>query len=71
MVFDGRYKLVRGFDPAEVYPARLISRGSKEVPPRLFDLDADPVENSDIAGNAPDVVARLSSLLAPARGGLS
>ena len=70
MVFDGRYKLVRGFDAAEVRAARLISGGSKEVPPMLFDLEADPMENSDIAGNAPDVVARLSGLLAPTRGGL-
>jgi arylsulfatase len=50
LVGDGRYKLVRGFGPAEKGPL-------------LFDLNADPLENVDIAAKAPDVVARLAKLL--------
>lgn len=44
MAYDGRYKLVRG-------PGDAV---------RLFDLDADPWETRDVAGEAPAQVERLS-----------
>ncbi len=47
LIRDERYKLV-------------LAAG---VPPRLFDLVADPWEDRDIAGAAPAVVARLRGLL--------
>jgi len=53
VVFDGRYKLIRGFPTS----------------PLLFDLDANPLENSNIAGQAPNIVARLSRLLEPGTDG--
>jgi arylsulfatase A-like enzyme len=66
MVYDGRYKLIRGFDPAETRPARLAAgAGSRDVPPLLFDLHSDPLENRDIAGQAPEVMARISKLFSP------
>ena len=49
-VRDNQYKLVRGF-------------GVTDAPPMLFDLLADPLENRNIAANAPDVVKRLSQAL--------
>lgn len=68
LVCDGRYKLIRGFDPQSgilgskeirIQPAR------PDVPPLLFDLETDPLENIDIAARAPGIVARLSKLLPP------
>lgn len=47
MVFDGRYKLVRGL-PEE---------------PTLFDLETDPDEAVNVAAKHPDVVARLQAIL--------
>lgn len=60
LAFDGRYKLVRGFDPR--------GRGKKDAakgqtPQLLFDLKNDPHENENIAEQKPDVVERLSSIL--------
>lgn len=47
MVFDGRYKLVE----------------KQGDPPKLFDLQTDPDEVHDIAGEHPSLVASLSSRL--------
>lgn len=47
MAWDGRYKLIRGFDAGAL----------------LFDLDQDPLENANVAGQAPEVLERLSGLL--------
>lgn len=47
LVYDGRYKLIRGYG---------------ETPTLLFDLESDPLENRDIAAQAPREVARLSKL---------
>jgi len=60
LVTDGRYKLIRGFDPA--------AKGKKvktplRAPEILFDLQEDPAESRDIAAQAPDHAARLSRLL--------
>ncbi len=48
-VFDGRYKLVRGFE------------GSEDT--LLFDLKEDPLENRNIAAEHKDTVERLSRLI--------
>lgn len=47
LVFDGRFKLIRGFDGKTL----------------LFDLQEDPSENRNLAEALPDVVARLGSVL--------
>ncbi|MDH7601076.1 MAG: sulfatase-like hydrolase/transferase [Armatimonadota bacterium] len=54
LVFDGRYKLVRG------YPERddLL----------LFDLEADPEENRNLAATHKDTVERLSVVIGPREG---
>ncbi len=54
LVFDGRYKLISGYAPrrAEAAPATM-----------LFDLDADPWEDRDIAAEAPGVVRALTAQL--------
>ncbi|MGC8861305.1 MAG: sulfatase family protein [Armatimonadota bacterium] len=49
MIFDGRYKLVRGYEEQEELS--------------LFDLEADPLETKNIAANHKDIVERLSNLL--------
>lgn len=64
MVFDGRYKLIRGFDPERRKRLSTEDRRSAEnLPPLLFDLHQDPLENANIAARAPAEVARLSRLL--------
>jgi choline-sulfatase len=68
LVSDGRYKLIRGFDrDAGVLGSRVmrIQPPKTDIPPLLFDLQSDPLENSDIASKAPDIVARLSKLMPP------
>ena len=57
MVFDGRYKLVRGTGPQTTFSRAFGPE------PLLFDLDDDPWEDRDVAGSIPKVVARLSELL--------
>lgn len=47
MVWDGRYKLIRGFEPE----------------PMLFDLERDPYENNNIAASETGVFERLSKSL--------
>ncbi len=54
LAFDGRYKLIIGFETAP------------DSPPRLYDLEADPLENTDIAAKEPGTVKRLSALIAGA-----
>lgn len=51
LAFDGRYKLITGFGE------------SPGAPPLLFDLDADPAENRNIAAESPAIVRRLESLI--------
>ncbi|MBS1826492.1 MAG: sulfatase-like hydrolase/transferase [Acidobacteria bacterium] len=60
MVFDGRYKLIRGFEPEP--PPK--GRPRTEPRPILFDLKLDSSETSNIAREAPHQVERLSRLLA-------
>ena len=65
MVYDGRYKLIRGFDP-EASSQDLHQAGSaaKAGAPLLFDLRDDPAENVNSAAKASQHVDRLSRYLA-------
>jgi arylsulfatase A-like enzyme len=47
-VWDGRFKLVRGFGRRHCH---------------LFDHAADPFENTDVSAGHPDVVERMRKLL--------
>jgi arylsulfatase A-like enzyme len=64
MVYDGRYKLIRGFNP-EASSRDLHEAGSaaKAVAPLLFDLRDDPAENVNIASKRGQHVDRLSRFL--------
>jgi arylsulfatase len=66
MAFDGRYKLIQGFDPQ----ARLSGEGkpldppgSEKPAPLLFDLEADPLENHNILTKATGPARRLMEVL--------
>lgn len=61
LVYDGKHKLIRGFDPRA---PRNQSAPDGSVPDLLFDLQADPIENTDLASAKQDVVERLRKLLA-------
>jgi arylsulfatase A-like enzyme len=68
LVSDGRYKLIRGYDPDAgiigTHDVRVVQPRT-DIPPLLFNLESDPLENNNIASKAPDAVARLSKLLPP------
>jgi arylsulfatase A-like enzyme len=71
MAFDGRYKLVRGYDPAlrrggdQWEPMRVpvdeAARWQRERPPLLLDSWGD--ERLDVSAEHPDVMARLDAAL--------
>jgi len=68
LVFDGRYKLIRGFRPdagagaGKAKAAR--AEGNRETPPDiLFDLTADPLEDTNVASRQPDVVRKMRGQL--------
>ena len=63
MAFDGRYKLIRGFDPAR----RKAAESTADVPALLYDLTEDPLENTTVAARYPRHVERLSRWLESAR----
>ncbi len=60
MISDGRYKLIRGFDPEDTGKR---PRNGPEPKPILFDLKLDPEEISNSAKEYPDQVQRLTLLL--------
>ena len=64
MVYDGRYKLIRGFYP-EAHSSELHegSATAKPDPPILFDLKGDPGENVYMVAKASRHVDRLSRFL--------
>jgi len=75
MVFDGRYKLVRGYDPDRRHGADYEPRGVEPAEvtrllsgrdPVLYDVDAGEGEN--VAPAHPEVVDRLTDRLAAVRG---
>lgn len=57
MVYDGRFKLITGYDPAHNVRETIATE------PLLFDLQSDPLENRNIAKQAPEVVQRLMPLM--------
>ena len=58
MVWDGRYKLITGFDPD------VRRQGdAKNKRTLLFDLHNDPLENNNLASREPELVSRLSACL--------
>lgn len=67
MVFDGRYKLIRGYQPGDRSwalgwdPRRFIEPANG--PLLLFDLEADPLENVNLIGKAGDRARKLSGFL--------
>ena len=71
MVFDGRYKLVRGYDPKKRtggddfepmhMPADETARLQQERPQFLFDLERN--EKDDVAAENPQVLTRLNAAL--------
>lgn len=58
LVSDGRYKLIRGFDPKLRSPGGSVPNGAT-APLILFDLKDDPHEEKNIAEAEPQVVERL------------
>jgi arylsulfatase A-like enzyme len=59
MVYDGRWKLVRGSGPETTFSRAFGPE------PQLFDLEEDPWEDRNLAASLPDVVKRLTDLLPP------
>lgn len=70
LAYDGRFKLIHGFDPAPPEPGaggeveiRPKSAPGTDLPLVLFDLEKDPDERTNAADRHPDIVARLERLL--------
>ena len=67
MVFDGRYKLIRGYNPKgrrwmhQWDPKEFIKPATE--PLLLFDLEADPRENINLIPRAGNVALKLSDVL--------
>jgi len=62
LAYDGKHKLIRGFDPKAKGHGPGDSGGSTAE--LLFDLESDPLENTNLASSHGDVVERLGKLLA-------
>jgi arylsulfatase A-like enzyme len=71
LAFDGRHKLVRGYDPDadgdDPWNETTVRRSLHERDPLLFDLERDPHETENLAGERPDVRDRLESAIADLR----
>lgn len=60
---SGRWKFIPASDGRKVAPATNTELGNDRAP-QLYDLDADPGEARNLAGDHPEVVARLVAELA-------
>jgi len=79
LAFDGRHKLVRGFDPSlnygldrddvDVWDETELETALREREPLLFDLETDPGERRNLVGDRPDVFDRLDDGLDELRTG--
>lgn len=71
--FDGRFKLVRGFDPdthpreTDAWDEHAVRERLRTEDPLLFDLDEDPAETTDSSGTEPGAVERLDEALGELR----
>lgn len=71
LVCDGRYKLIRGFDPASTdkFSAKdrkkAAASSTSDSPQLLFDLQDDPCETRNVAEAQPEIVRRMSQWLEP------
>ena len=65
MIYDGRYKLIRGYEKGIKLGGDGLDayREKQDLPPMLFDLQEDPLENRNIAAEADGEVKRLTDLL--------
>ena len=64
MAYDGRYKLIRGFDaPRTADDPEPLATSATADKVLLFDLKTDPLERTDIAAGSPQIVERLTSEL--------
>ncbi|MBI3505252.1 MAG: sulfatase-like hydrolase/transferase [Proteobacteria bacterium] len=61
LAFDGRYKLVAGYDAARSRKEMTLAPFDKAAPGRLYDLANDPDETRDIAAAEPAIAARLKA----------
>lgn len=64
LVTDGRYKLIKGFDPKQMKNHGSMPRGA-DTPLVLYDLKEDPSENQSFADKKLEVVARLQKFFPP------
>jgi len=77
LAFDGRYKLIRGFNPSvnygldrdevDVWDETKLYTTLQERDPLLFDLGDDPREIENVADDCPDVFDRLDRALSELR----
>ena len=61
LVYDGKHKLIRGFDPNA--KGHQEGEAGAKLPDLLFDLESDPLENTNLASSRGEVVERLGKLL--------
>jgi arylsulfatase A-like enzyme len=79
LAFDGRYKLIRGYDPDRTANEQVsefdawsegdVNEVLEDRPPILFDHETDPDERENVASEHEDVVERLSAHVDVVRAG--
>lgn len=59
----------KGFSQAALYDGRWkgLRSGAEDAPVTLFDQQSDPAEKTNVAGNHPDIAAKISDYLKTAR----
>lgn len=68
LAFDGRYKLIRGFTPGEIWPPHIPQTAYVDPAPAplmLFDLENDPAERLNLAAKAGPEIGRLTEMMPP------